>query len=436
MNLKQKIKNLPNTPGIYLFYNAKKELVYVGKATSLRNRVSSYFRQTTPNPLLRKEGTTRPIEMMIREVKNIKVIETDSVLEAIILEGKYIKKFRPKYNVDWKDDKSWNYIYITKDKYPKVLTIREHELKNLDSRFRGNDSVVFGPYPGLKVKEMMRLLQRLFYISVCKPDAKKPCFYYQLGQCLGVCAGEISVTDYKKKVITPLKQFLKGNKKRLITNLNTKMVQASKDKNFEEAGRLRDQIKNLKKIHDIALLNKSFVKDDILDSRLHGNDNGGVLSGRNLRIEGYDISNLGTSDKVGSMVVFKDSEPSKKDYRKFNIKTVVGQSDVDCLAEVLERRLKHPEWNYPDVFLIDGGKPQVNKVKKILDSRLRGNDSLIPVVGIAKGPKRKKNEFIFDLKDKNMVKFVRENENLLIQVRDEAHRFAIKFNREKRKIKH
>jgi len=451
-NLKDKIKKLPNTPGIYLFYNTKKELVYVGKATSLRNRVRSYFVGVK---------TSRPIEQMIHEVTNIKVIETDSVLEAIILEGKYIKKFRPKYNVDWKDDKSWNYIVITKDLYPRVETIREHELKKVD--IGKND--IFGPYPNLKVKEMMRLLQKLFYISTCFPPLSKgrlggvakklkknfhptsilpsgrgggkPCFYHQLGQCLGVCTGEISSTDYKKKVINPLKQFLKGNKRRLVINLERKMKLESKNKNFEEAGRLRDQIKNLKKIQDIALLNKSFIEslpstrlgDEILKQV---QDDSGVLGVRNLRIEGYDISNLGISDKVGSMVVFKDSEPSKKDYRKFNIKTVSGQSDVDCLAEVLERRLKHLEWDYPDIFLIDGGLPQVNRVKKILKTGL----ITIPVVGIAKGPKRQKNEFIFDQKDGNMVKFVRENQNLLINVRDEAHRFAIKFNREKRKIKY
>ena len=131
MNLKAKIKNLPHEPGIYLFYDIKKELIYVGKATDLKNRVGSYFSKTTPNPLLRKEGIKRPIEQMIDEVKDIKYKQTDSVLEAILLEGEYIKKYQPKYNVDWKDDKSWNYIIITKDDYPQVKTIRQHELTNV-----------------------------------------------------------------------------------------------------------------------------------------------------------------------------------------------------------------------------------------------------------------------------------------------------------------
>jgi len=446
MNLKQKIKNLPNTPGIYLFYNSKKELIYVGKATDLKSRVGSYFRQTSPQPLLRKEGTTRPIEVMIHEVKDIKVIATDSVLEAIILEGKYIKDKKPKYNVDWKDDKSWNYIYITDNIYPQVATIREHELEN--SKFKiQNSKIIFGPYPGLKVKEMMRLLQKLFYISVCSPSTPpasghlpsgrvghKPCFYYQLGQCLGVCTGEITPQDYKRKVILPLIQFLKGHKKILLKNLDKKMHTESKNKNFEEAGRLRDQIYHLKKIQDIALLNKSFVNEEI--SRSTQNDRlGGRSNGRDFRIEGYDISNLGSSDKVGSMVVFENGEPQKSAYRKFNIKKVLGQSDVDCLAEVVERRLRHPEWVWPNVFLIDGGKPQVNRVKMILDAHNFFAKKSVILLGIAKGPKRNKNEFIFDHSNKSVVKFVLDHENLLIQVRDEAHRFAIKFNRQKRIIK-
>ncbi|MBT6819669.1 MAG: GIY-YIG nuclease family protein [Candidatus Magasanikbacteria bacterium] len=401
---KKNLKTLPTTSGIYLFYNSKKELIYVGKATNLKSRVRSYFSG---------KRTSRPIEQMIDQVKNIKTIQTDSALEAIILEGNYIKKYRPKYNIDWKDDKSWNYIVITDEKFPRVLTIRQHEADS-----NKHAKLMFGPYPGLKVKEMMRLLQKLFYISTCSEKNTKPCFYHQLGQCLGVCNGEISSTEYKKRVIAPLTKFLRGNKKSLIKDLEKKMKLVSKQENFEEAARLRNQIKNLNKIQDIALLNKSFVKTEI------------KKQGSTIRIEGYDISNLGSVHKVGSMVVFENGHSKKQDYRKFNIKKVIGQSDVDCLAEVLERRLKHPEWPYPDVILVDGGKPQVNKTKAILKQNLLK----IPVVGIAKGSDRKKNEFIFARSIKS-DKWVKANQKLLIQVRDEAHRFAIVFNRSKRKIK-
>lgn len=438
MNIKvqDKIKNLSDSPGIYLFYDIKKELIYVGKATSLKNRVRSYFVGVR---------TSRPIEAMIHEVINIKTIQTDSVLEAIILEANYIKKFQPKYNVDLKDDKSWNYIVITKDLYPRVNAIRQHELSAKDNKQYKHQ---FGPYPGLKTREMMKLLQKLFYISTCNPPLpspplikgreNKPCFYHQLGQCLGVCTNEISPTEYKKKVIKPLVQFLKGNKKSLLKNLVGEMKLASKKHEYEEAGRLRDQIKNLQKIQDIALLNKSFVSH-------HPGPLGHPSSGRRgqIRIEGYDISNLGSTGKVGSMVVFENGESNKSQYRKFKIKNVVGQSDVDCLAEVIERRLKHVSpsfqegvggvaeaWPLPQVILVDGGVPQVNKIVEVL--RLR--KFKIPVVGIAKGTERKRNDFLVGFKNREFIKWINENKKLLIQVRDEAHRFAITYQKSLRRI--
>lgn len=439
MNLFDKIKTLPDNPGIYLFYNIKKELIYVGKATSLKNRVGSYFKRSFDSARgvsLRMTSGTRPIEQMIHEVVDIKTIQTDSVLEAIILEANTIKKYQPKYNVDLKDDKSWNYIVITKDIYPRVLTVREHELNN--SKFKiQNFKFNFGPYPGLKTTEMIKLLRKLFYIFTCppatleqaqglrwragKPDQKRPCFYYQLGQCLGVCTGEISPMEYKKKVIQPLVKFLRGNKKSLIKDLEKKMKEASKLEDFEEARRLRDQIKNLQKIQDIALLNKNFV---INNSELRTKNS-------ELRIEGYDISNLGSTGMVGSMVVFENGEANKNEYRKFKIKKVIGQSDVDCLAEVLERRLKHEEWELPKVILVDGGKPQVSKAVEII----RVNKFKIPVVGIAKGRERKKNEFIIGYKNRDFIRWVNEHQEVLIKVRDEAHRFAITFQKSLRKIK-
>ncbi|MFA6547325.1 MAG: GIY-YIG nuclease family protein [Candidatus Magasanikbacteria bacterium] len=439
MNTKiaQQLKNLPDAPGVYLFFNSKKELIYVGKASSLKNRVRGYFKELDSR--LRgndKSGLSRPIEEMIHEVMNFKTEETDSALEAAILEGKYIKENRPKYNIDWRDDKSWNYIVITKDKFPRVLTIRQHELKNgggipplatlgrNDKRLRGNDKYkyVFGPYPGLNTKEALRLLRKIFLFSTCEPNAKRPCFSYQIGQCLGVCTGEISPKDYSAKVIRPLCLFLGGKKKILMKKTEKEMNMAAKLENFEEASRLRNQLRHLQKIQDVALLNDSFLRD--ITKR-------NSLAGRNdMRIEGYDISNLGSSNKVGSMVVFDEVGPVKNQYRKFKIKTVVGQSDVDCLAEVLERRIKHAEWILPNIFLIDGGLPQVNKTKSVL--RRAGINT--PIVGIAKGAKRKRNDFFVVTESLEIKNWIKENKELLIRVRDEAHRFAIKFNRVQRKI--
>jgi len=464
MILHEKIKQFPTEPGIYLFYDKNKELIYVGKATSLRNRVQSYFRGAR---------SMRPIEQMMHEVMDIKIKQTDSVLEAVILEANYIKKYLPKYNVDGKDDKSWNYVVITKDAYPRVVTIRQHEFaaKRNEERGMGNEYLyIFGPYPGLKTREMMKLLNRLFFISTCKPSSAKategkpiyaktttnkrhiqnkqsrPCLYRQIGQCLGVCTGEISSREYKSKVILPLVTFLRGGKKKLVKSLEIKMNREAKQENFEEAGRLRNQISTLSRIHDIALLNDSFFNDvktspagtaSSQSTSPNRRGNYGEIKMKVSRIEGYDISNLGSSGKVGSMVVFNSRESFKSEYRKFKIKTVEGQSDVDCLREVLERRVARivtqndaDRWPAPDVILIDGGKPQVNAAIQILKKHKLN----IPLVGIAKGPERKRNDFIFGVKTREFIKFVNENQDLLIRVRDEAHRFAIQYQRSLRKL--
>lgn len=446
---------LPDEPGIYLFYNKQKDLIYVGKATSLKNRVRSYFR-------IKK--VTRPIEAMMHEVTSIKYKTTDSVLEAVILEANYIKTYLPKYNVIGKDNRSWNYIVITRDEYPQIKTIRQHEYelrKIAEKEGRPVDEdkdfdlkqfqYFFGPFPGLNTGAAIKILRQIFHFSSCKPDPafakasagrqKRPCFYYQMGQCLGVCTRQISPEEYKEKVILPLVLFLKGQKKKLVKQLEKKMNLAAKAENYEEAGRLRDQLKSLYRIQDITVINKSMTEIPQI-----GDPQGdGSLKFNPHRIEGYDISNLGTSGKVASMVVFDTAGSMKSQYRKFRIKTVEGQSDVDCLEEVIRRRFNHPEWAFPHVILIDGGKPQVNRIDKVLqDLHL-----FIPLVGIAKGPERKKNEFTFPpstfddstkiAKDvlqarRDFVNWVNENQDLLIRVRDEAHRFAITYQRKTRKI--
>jgi len=409
-----KIKKFPVSPGIYLFYNKKRELIYVGKATSLRDRVRSYFALSP----IAHFGPARPVEAMIHEVADIKIIKTDSVLEAVILEGKYIKKFLPKYNVDWKDDKSWNYLVVTNEKFPRLLAVREREMEKQPTSHRH----VFGPFPSLNTHETLKILHKLFYVSRCEPNAKKPCFDYQIGNCLGVCTGEIFARDYERKVIKPLVAFLSGEKKRVVTSLNNAMKTAAKNENFEEAGRLRNQISALKHIQDVTLLNKEFYKNERQETR---------DKRQGIRIEAYDISNLGDSGKVGSMVVFDESGPIKSEYKKFKIKTVTGQSDVDCLKEVLTRRLGHQEWTTPNLILVDGGAPQVSAIQKILEE----NKINLPVIGIAKGAARKKNEFIFGRNSGSWQNWVLQNGGLLIQARDEAHRFAISYQKKLRKIK-
>jgi len=265
---------------------------------------------------------------------------------------------------------------------------------------------------------MLKILRHLFQYSTCQDHPGKACFYYQLHQCLGVCTGEINSTDYKRKVIRPMVLFLKGKKKKLILDIKKEMKLASKSENFEEASRLRDQLLHLEKIQDFSLLNKTFLETEE-ESPL-----------TNSRIEGYDISNLGSTGMVGSLVVFERGLAKKSDYRKFKIRSIQGQSDVDCLAEVFERRLNHQEWPLPYIFLIDGGRPQVNKIFSIV----KKNNLKIPIVGLAKGPTRKKNDIFIENADLETQRWIHSHIGTLLQVRDEAHRFAIKFQRSTRKI--
>ncbi|MFA5228469.1 MAG: UvrB/UvrC motif-containing protein [Candidatus Paceibacterota bacterium] len=387
-NWREKINQIPQESGIYLFYQ-KGNLVYVGKATSLRDRIRSYL-----NP-----KTNRPIEALINKIDEVKWKKTNSVLEAIILEANFIKEFKPKYNVKEKDDKSWNYLVITKDDFPKLLAIRERNLKPRDYKH------IFGPYAEGKISEVLKILHSLFFISKCSPNQKRPCFDYNLKKCLGVCTGEITSDDYNKKVIKPLILFLKGKKKNLIYSLEKEMKNYSKNNQFEEAIRIRNQLRALKTIVDFSLLDKSFIED--------------IKKSSIKRIEGFDISNLGDEIMVGSMVVFENGKAIKKEYKKFKIKSLKNQSDTGCIKEIIERRFNHKEWKMPDLILIDGGKPQISSVKKIIKN--------IPVIGIAKGKDRKKDEIIASVKD--------YDKELLIKVRDEAHRFAINYQRQVKRKK-
>jgi excinuclease ABC subunit C len=407
--IKKRLLELPDKPGVYLFYNKKNQLIYIGKATSLKNRVRSYFQgQRTP----------RPIESMIHEVADLRWQTTDSTLEAIILEATNIKNYQPKYNVIGKDDKSWNYLIITREPFPRLLVKRQHELDQQTPALQKKSyTEIFGPYPHLKARETLKILRKLFFYSDCTPNSGRPCFYYQLNQCFGVCLGEISTTDYKNKVIKPLIKFLSGKKTLLLKSLEREMQRASKVEDFEEALRLRNQIRALTHIHDITLIDKNFFQFPEVATA--------------FTLEGYDISNLGTTGKVASLVFFDETGPVKSRYRKFKIKTVTGQSDVDCLKEILERRLQHSDWPLPDYWLVDGGKPQLGAARQVLEK----NGTILPIIGIAKGPARRKNEFFFYPKSVALSKFIEQNSKLLIQARDEAHRFAIKYQRQTRKIK-
>lgn len=362
-----------------------RKLLYVGKAANLRRRVSSYF----------MKANEARIEKLISEIKKIDYIETDSALEALILEAELIKKHEPPYNIREKDGTSFLFIEITKDKFPRVLLVRG---KNKA------EGVRFGPFTSASSARIaLRIIRKLFPFSVHPLDKtdsfKRACFDYEIGLCPGTCINAISREDYLKN-IHHIKLFLNGKKKRVLSDLKRDMAKASKELEFEKAEKLKRRIFALQHIQDTALIKESEHKTEGL-----------------FRIEGYDISNISGTSAVGSMVVFINDEPAKSEYKKFRIKTVFGPDDTKMLREVLSRRLNN-DWPLPGLVLIDGGKPQVSAVKKVFAEA----GVNIPIVGIAKGPDRDKNEFIGIVPEG--VK-----EKTLIQVRDEAHRFAISYHK-------
>jgi excinuclease ABC subunit C len=378
-------KNLPDSPGVYLMKNKSGEIIYVGKAGNLKRRVSSYF--------MRPHDAR--ISKMVSEIKNINFIETNDALEALVLEAKLIKEKRPPYNIREKDDRSFLYIEITDEKFPRVLLVRGRSVAS---------GKRFGPFTSSgSAREAMKILRRIFPWNT-HPESrvgtfKKPCFDYEIGLCPGTCIGEVTRSDYMKN-IRRLKLFLSGNKKRLMSSLEKEMLSESKKLNFEEASKIKKKIFALTHVSDASLLGEPD----------QGNDS-------KTRIEGYDISNISGDSAVGSMVVFIGGVPDKDQYRKFKIRSLSSPNDVGMMHEMISRRLKN-HWPLPELILVDGGVPQVNSAREALAE----NGIKIPVVGMIKGPDRKGTALVGDYV-KNIDKKVLE------RVRDEAHRFAIGYHR-------
>ncbi|TSC52193.1 MAG: Excinuclease ABC subunit C [Parcubacteria group bacterium LiPW_41] len=397
-NKKGLYKDISENPGVYIMKDTEGEILYIGKAGNLKRRVSSYFLR--PNNVR--------IETMVSHIQSIETRETDSALEALILESALIKKYQPPFNIREKDDTSFLFVVVTCEQFPRVLLVRGKDLGAVKG-------IQFGPYvSSSSIREALRILRKIFQWSVHEPERvgtyKKPCFEYEIGLCPGTCVGSVDGNEYKK-TIKKLVLFFEGKKDLIIAELEKEMKTASKQLEFERANKLKKQIFALTHIRDTALISSESF--EIRNSKFE-------ISA--TRVEGYDISNISGTSAVGSMVVFVNGVPAKNQYKKFKIKTVEGPNDVRMLREVLMRRFKHTEWEFPQCILIDGGKPQVNEAKEVL----KEINISIPIVGIAKGEKRRKNEFIGAI-PKGI------EDKTLISVRDEAHRFAIKYHKEVRK---
>lgn len=425
---------LPDAPGVYFYYGSDGRLLYVGKATSLKRRVASYFGG-------RGDGRGERIAELVAKVARIDYVETPTVIEALVLEANQIRTHRPPYNVLGRDDKSFSYLVVTNEDFPRPLVVRQLDLEReginpfssrLSAAARKRYLAVFGPYTsGLSLKRALALIRPSIPWSSCAPGQRRPCFDRQLGKCPGVCVGSISRTEYRR-IVRNLILFFEGKKQTIVRALKRDMTAAAARFDFERAAQLRGQVFALEHIRDVSLITREDTGLPLENVREEGYVN---LNGR---IEAFDISNISGTSSVGSMTVFEGGRPAKQLYRKFRIKTVRGANDFASMEEVLRRRLaraaaKSRGWELPAVMVIDGGEGQVAVARRVLEAFRTtdgiGTGSAPKIVGIAKGSDRKQDRLVYDRSDKELHRAVTRGKELLQRVRDEAHRFAVSYHR-------
>lgn len=437
------IPELPQKPGVYIFKNKAKEVLYVGKAKNLKKRLASYFQ---------KENLFLDKQIMFNKIFKIEYIVTDSEIEALLLESNLIKKYQPRYNIAFKDDKQYQHIKIDReDDFPRIYTVR---------KIKKDKAQYFGPFPNSKaIKQTLNLLNSLFPFRECKQrmweekikeKKYKLCLRHCLGCCEAPCIGKVSKNKYQK-IIKQCELFLEGKKGKVLTDLKKEMKQRAKAKKFEEAAKLRDQISSLK---NTAFQKISHLWRDRAKVKTSKKSLLELMKSLNLkttpkRIECYDISNLQGSLAAGSMVVFKNGEPQKSEYRRFKIRIKNESNDVAMMEEVLMRRFKHSQTgvtparasndslaavtpNYflplPDLIVLDGGKGQLGIALKVL----KKYQLKIPTVALAK-----RNEEIYLPNKLNPLILPKNSPALFLlqRLRDKAHRFAISYHRKLRKKK-
>ncbi|MCK5371132.1 MAG: excinuclease ABC subunit C [Cyclobacteriaceae bacterium] len=527
------VKNFPKSPGVYRFYNQNADVIYVGKAKNLKSRVSSYFNDLS--------GQNRKTFKMVSEIVQIEFTIVNTEFDALLLENSLIKEYQPKYNILLKDDKSFPYITVVKEPFPRVFSTR---------RVHRNKGKYYGPYTGVRaMKSVLELIRNLYYVRTCNLNLKqenieagkfKVCLEYHIGRCKGPCVGLQAESDYEKD-IKLAEDILKGNLAPVRSYFKEQMQEASQNMDFEHAQLMKDKLESLetfqsrtvivnqnltdidvfaitsnekkayinyikiangsiilsqtvevkkkldetdnellaqivfdlrrryqsmskeiltnieidydlevecavpkigdkKKLVNLSMKNALFYKKEKLSALkpegyrekrvLQQLQNDLQLKTLPEHIECFDNSNLGGSNPVASMVYFKNGKPAKKEYRKYNIKTVIGPNDFASMEEIVFRRYKRlmvENISLPDLIVIDGGKGQLSSsVKALMDLGIYGK---VPIIGIAK-----RLEEIYFPNDEFPIHINKKSESLklLQHLRNEAHRFAITFHRSKR----
>lgn len=395
----QKLK-LPDTPGVYFFREGNK-ILYIGKATSLRDRVRSYFAKD----LVVTRGSH--VADMVFKAKTLTFEQTETVLEALILEANLIRKHQPYYNTKEKDDKSWNYVVITKDALPRVLLIRGRNLTIKAEFEKLNAKKVYGPFvSGTSIREALRIIRRIFpYIDASAAKKDNYEFYRQLG--LAPDTHQSDVSSLYLQNIQNIERFFDGKKKEILRSLKKRMQDYAKLQAFEKAGEVKRQIFALEHINDTALIKNDTLRDP---------------NAARMRIEAYDIAHMSGKSMVGVMTVVTDGQPDKNEYRKFIIRTQKQSNDIGALEEVLSRRFRHTEWGMPDLVVMDGGIAQ----KRVGEQVLKRYQLEIPVLSVVKDERHKPKEIL------GLTELAQKHKSAVILANAEAHRFGITFHKKKR----
>jgi excinuclease ABC subunit C len=399
----------PETPGVYVWRDSAGKILYIGKATSLRDRVRSYF----SSDVIKTRGAH--IVDMVFKSQTVTYQETMNALEALILEANLIKKYKPYYNTKEKDDKSFNCVAITLEEFPKVILVRQKDIDTKNKTVRALRStkpmpydVIFGPYPkGSAIKEALKILRPIFpFRDLSSSKKDNVVFYRQIGLSPDTTNKNAQI-EYKK-TIKRLKMVFQGKFQNLLKDLKKEMLTLANKQKFELANTIKQKVFALEHIQDISLIKRDLENTSI---------------GEEFRIEAYDIAHISGSSMVGVMTVVTNSSTDKSAYRKFIIKGFDKANDAGALREILTRRFGHPEWGVPNAIVVDGNLIQVNVVKEVLKSLSLD----IPIIAVTKD-ERHRPKAITGPKE-----IVEKNKYAILLANSEAHRYAITFHKARRK---
>ena len=413
---KETVKHLPHAPGVYLYRSADGSILYIGKAKDLRKRVSQYF--------LRDDAINAKTKLLVSQISKIETIVTASEFDALLLEAKLIHDNAPKYNVVLKDDKSPLYILLTlSEPLPHVLTMRRSDLP---AHIHPEDAL-FGPFQSATMaRSILRQLRHTVPFCTQKKRTGKPCFYSHIGLCTPCPSATGTDAHMYRRNIFRLKNILSGKSDAVLTDLEKEMKLAAGMQKFEDALALRDHIQNLrdmlqKKYDPLLYITSDTGAEDIYARELASLS--ALLGIKQLhRIECIDISNTGGANATGSLVVLTDGRKDTSQYKRFRIRRENAPNDPAMIREVVTRRFSHPEWPMPDLLVIDGGKAQVTAAQI----------APVKVIGLAK----RFEEIIVPYgNDWKVIRIPYTSPALHVvqRIRDEAHRFALRYHRLLRK---